>query len=77
MYGIAKEGTDDILIIQGVFIIFNKLVIGFIIQSNCYLLILNNHGSHVALEAIEQPIEFGWTCVYYLHTLIMPCSPLI
>jgi hypothetical protein len=29
------------------------------------------------LEAIEQPIEFGWTCVYYLHTLIMPCSPLI
>jgi len=38
---------------------FKRLVLGGISQTNCHLLILDGHGSHVTLEAIEQVMDFG------------------
>jgi hypothetical protein len=38
---------------------FKKLVPSGISQTNCHLLILDGHGSHVTLKAIEQAMDFG------------------
>jgi len=39
--------------------LFNKSILGGMSLSNWHLLILDGHGSHVTLEAIEQVKEFG------------------
>jgi len=44
---------------KGFFSFFIKLVPGGISQSNHHLLILDGHGSHVILEAIEHASQFG------------------
>jgi hypothetical protein len=38
---------------------FKRSILGGISQINHHLLILDRHGSHVTLEAIEQMLEFG------------------
>jgi len=38
--------------------IFKKSILGGIFPSNHHLLIINGHGSHVNLEAIEQAQQF-------------------
>jgi hypothetical protein len=38
---------------------FKRLILGGISQTNCHLLILDGHGSHVTLKAIEQATDFG------------------
>jgi hypothetical protein len=38
---------------------FKRLVLGGISPSNCHLLVLDGHGSHVSLEAIEHAQQFG------------------
>jgi hypothetical protein len=51
--------------VQGVFSLFKRSIVGGIFQTNCHLLILNGHGSHVTLKAIEQAQVFG----LYMATL--------
>jgi hypothetical protein len=38
---------------------FKRLIPNGISQTNCHLLILDGHGSHVTLKAIEQATDFG------------------
>jgi uncharacterized membrane protein YbaN (DUF454 family) len=45
-----------------------KLVPMGISQSNCHLLIVDGHGSHVSLEAIKHAQEFGLICLHCLTT---------
>jgi len=45
---------DDKFSIQRNLIIFQKIVLGGISQSNHHLLIMDGHGSHITLEAIKQ-----------------------
>jgi hypothetical protein len=40
-------------------LIFKRSIAGGISLSNCHLLILNGHGSHVNLKAIKQIQQFG------------------
>ncbi len=44
---------------KGVFSFFKRSIVGGISQTNCHLLILNGHRSHVTLKAIEQAQVFG------------------
>jgi hypothetical protein len=54
MYGNAKEGMDDILSIQRVFLsFFKRSILGGIFQFNQHLLILVGHGSHVIVQTIK------------------------
>jgi len=41
------------------FSFFNDSIPGGISQTNCHLLILDGHGSHVTLKALEQAMAFG------------------
>jgi hypothetical protein len=45
---------DDKFFIQRILSFFKKIVLGGISQFNHHLLIMDGHGSHVTLEAIEQ-----------------------
>jgi hypothetical protein len=45
--------------VQGVFPLFKRSIVGGIFQTNCHLLILNGHSSHVTLKAIEQAQVFA------------------
>ncbi len=58
LYGNANKGIDDNFPIQRVSF-FKRLVLGGISQTNCHLLILDGHGSHVILKAIKQAMDFG------------------
>jgi len=56
-------------IFKGILSIFKNLVLGGISHSNRYLLILNNHSSHVTLKAIRQAWTFGLNMIPLLfHT---------
>jgi hypothetical protein len=60
MYGNANKGVDDKFPFQRILSSFFKdYVLGGISQTNCHLLILDNHRSHVTLEALEQAMAFG------------------
>jgi hypothetical protein len=60
MYGNAKEGMDDILSIQRVFLsFFKRSILGGIFQFNQHLLILVGHGSHVIVQTIKHWEKFG------------------
>jgi hypothetical protein len=48
---------------------FIRLVLGSLFQHNRHLLILNGHGSHVILKAIEQTYEIG------LNMITFPSHP--
>ncbi len=56
---------------------FKRSIPSGISQTNYHLLILNGHGSHVTLEAIEQAQEFGNLChlafSYFPHTIAFKC----
>lgn len=52
LYGDAKN-MDDFIIVQRVPYLFQKVILGGISQSNCHLLILDGHGSHITLKVIK------------------------
>jgi hypothetical protein len=52
------------------FSFFKKSILGGISQTNQHLLILDGHGSHVSLEAIEQAHQFR----LYMVTLLSHTS---
>jgi hypothetical protein len=59
MYGNANKGMVDKFPFQRILSSFFKdYVLGGISQTNCHLLILNNHRSHVTLKAREQAMAF-------------------
>ncbi len=41
------------------FSFFKRSIFGGIFLTNCYLLILDGHGSHVTLKAIKQAMDIG------------------
>jgi hypothetical protein len=51
---VQKKNMYDFFMFKELFSFFMKLVLGGIFQSNQHLFILNGHGSHVNLEAIEK-----------------------
>jgi hypothetical protein len=60
---------DDNFPIQIILFIFNWSVLGGISQTNCHLLILDGHGSHVTLDTIKQAMDFGLDMITLLsHT---------
>jgi hypothetical protein len=61
---------DDNLPFQQIFVFFKRSIPSGISISNRHLLILDEHGSHVTLKAIEQARVFGLDMVIlFLHTL--------
>ncbi len=54
MYGNAKQGMDHKFLL-----FFKRSIIGGISQTKRHLSILDRHGSHVTIKAIEQVQEFG------------------
>lgn len=75
MHGYAKKGMDDFILFHGMFS-FEKCVLFAIFQSNWHLLILDNHGSHATIKALEQTlIEFGLDVVTLHLTPHMPSNP--
>jgi hypothetical protein len=56
---VQKKTCMICFLFKELFSFFMKLVLGGISQSNRHLLILNMHGSHVSLEAIDQTSYFG------------------
>ncbi len=67
---LCKKKTWTIcFLLKGFFSFFIKLVPRGIYQSNHYLLILDGHGSHVTLKAIERASQFGLDMLVLLaHT---------
>jgi hypothetical protein len=62
-----KESMDDVFYMYKEF--FERSIVGGISQTNCHLLILNGHGSHVTLKAIEQAQVFGlYTVTLHSHS---------
>jgi hypothetical protein len=59
LYGYVIKSMDDYLPFQGIFFFFQMSILGEISLTNRHLFILDKHGSHVTLEAIEQTKEFG------------------
>jgi hypothetical protein len=57
---------------------FKRSVLSGVSQTNYHLLIMDGHGSHVTLEAIEQVQEFGnlghLVFSYLPHILAFRCS---
>ncbi len=48
---------------------FKKFILGGISQTNQHLLILDGHGSHVSLEAIEQAHQFRlYMVIFFSYT---------
>jgi hypothetical protein len=70
MYGNGNKGMDDKFPFQRILSSFVKdYVLGEISQTNHHLLILDNRGSHVTLEALEQTMAFGLNMLTLpLHT---------
>jgi hypothetical protein len=70
LYDHVIKGMDDNLPFQGIFVFFKRSIPSGISISNGHLLILDGHGSHVTLKAIEQARVFGLDMVIlFLHTL--------
>jgi hypothetical protein len=60
MYGNAKEGMDDLLSIQRVFLLlFKRSIIGGLFQFNQHLLNLVGHGSHAIIQIIKLAQQIG------------------
>jgi len=59
MYGNAKQGMDEKFLFKEFPSFYNKSIPSGISQTSHHLLIMDGHGSHVTLEAIEQAQEFG------------------
>jgi hypothetical protein len=70
LYGHAIKGMDDNLFFQGISVFSKRSIPSGISISNGHLLILDGHGSHVIIKAIEQVKAFGLDMVIlFLHTL--------
>jgi hypothetical protein len=62
-----KESINDIFYMYREF--FERSIVDGVSQTNCHLLILNGHGSHVTLKAIEQAQIFGlYTVTLHSHS---------
>jgi hypothetical protein len=60
VYGNVDKGVDDKFPLpKNLSSFFKDYVLGGISQTNCHLLILDGHGLHVTLEALEQAMTFG------------------
>lgn len=60
----SKKNMDDYLPLQGMVIFFLiDLYQGGIFQNDYQLLILNGHGSHVTIKALEQATKIGFNMV--------------
>jgi hypothetical protein len=69
LYGNASKGIDDGFPIQRIPFIFQEVNSWWYFPTNCYLLILDGHGSHVTLKAIKQVMDIGLdTITLPLHT---------
>jgi hypothetical protein len=66
MHGNEKKNMDDLFYIQKILSFFMRSIPSGIFPSNCHLLTLNGHGSHVALKAIKLAQQCG---------LDMTCNP--
>ncbi len=66
MYGNAKQGMDDKFLFKKFLSLYNKSIPSGISQTSHHLLIMDGHGSHVTLKAIEQTQEFGLNMVTLL-----------
>jgi hypothetical protein len=53
MYGNVEKNMDDYFLVKEFLSFFNKSILGGMSLNNQHLLILDGHGSHVTLEAIE------------------------
>jgi hypothetical protein len=58
LHGDAKESMDDIFYVLKIPYLKKKLVLDGISQTNHHLLIVNKHGSHGTVKAIEQVEDF-------------------
>jgi hypothetical protein len=54
----AKESMDDIFYVLKIPYFLKKLVLNGISQTDHHLLIVNKHGSHRIVKAIEQAKDF-------------------
>jgi hypothetical protein len=59
LYGNAKRTWIITFMFENFMSLFNKLVLGGMSLCNWQLLLLDGHGNHVTLKAIEQAKEFG------------------
>jgi hypothetical protein len=59
MHGHTKECLDECIPFQPMIYFLCRSTLRGISQHNCHLLIINDHGSHVTIEILEQAIEFG------------------
>jgi hypothetical protein len=74
LYGYAIKGMDNYLPFQKVFF-FKRSIPSAISIANRRLLILDGHGSHVTLEAIQQAQEFGLDMITLLRIHLMHFNP--
>ncbi len=66
MHGNEKKNVDDLFYVQKIISFFMRSIPSGIFPSNCQLLTLDGHGSHVTLEAIKLGQQCG---------LNMTCNP--
>jgi hypothetical protein len=80
LHGNAKESLNDFLLFQRVFFSFKKFIPSGVSLTNRHLLIINGHGNHVTLKAIEQAQEGGLNMIswpshtsHVLQPIIVSC----
>jgi hypothetical protein len=70
LYGYAIKSMDDYLPFQFYFSFFKRLIPSGKSLTNRHFFILDGHGSHVTLEAIEQAKKNSLDMIIFLsHTL--------
>ncbi len=72
MHGDAKENMVDSFFIHRNWSFFKRSILSDITKYNQHQLILDEHGSHVTLEAIKQAQEFGLYVVMLPFHIFMP-----
>jgi hypothetical protein len=75
MDGYAKKGMNDFFLFKEFLSFMNQYVLGGVFTTNQRLLVLNNHGSHVTIEVVEEAHKFGLDMITLtMHTSYAPLS---